>query len=342
MLSLIIDICVTLFLTLWIFIALTSPMMLGGPGANDNRSNLFTIALIFFLPALIFLVYLAADKSFYRIPASYCLALSLIAAATLSLLLRLPWLLTNSLAGIPNSGYFKNEKYVYKDGKKLPHVLAGSFEMIDEYFYTRDQQHVFYNGAIIPGADPHSFESASENQKPDGENPGVLFWRDKHAVYANGKILTDAIPSDFTYLSGWYAQGHQVVYYGDKVVAEADTNTFQLLNNHLAKDAAHVFYLGQKIELDENDQIKMDLATLVLINSDSHAYTYVKDNQNVYVKSGKSTNLFVRIIDADPDTFTPLADGYAKDKARVYVYDYSLHKVAPVMGVDPMTFTVPH
>lgn len=342
MASLILDIIVTIILIVWVPMAMTSPMMLGAPGAGDDRPKLVLIAAIFFLPTVIFLLYVFADKSFYGIPAPYCLAVSLALAALLSFLLRLPKLIANAFAGIPNSGYFKNATHVYLNGNKISRASPDSFENLDTVSaYARDEHHVFYHGLVIPDADPHSFEPAADNQAPNGSDPGVLFWKDIHAVYANGKILPGAIPSRFTYLAGWYAKSDKAAYYGGTVIEGADAATFTILDNHFAKDQTRVFYLGHKVALDEPGPALIDPATLKVMHSESHAYIYCKDKAGVYARSGKEKHLFVRIPSADPDTFIALEDGYSKDKSRVYTYDFSIHKVVLVMGADPQTFSPP-
>ncbi|MEA3449658.1 MAG: DKNYY domain-containing protein [Patescibacteria group bacterium] len=141
---------------------------------------------------------------------------------------------------------------------------------------------------------------------------------------------------------GWRIENNQVYYYKTitncsvsmhcdselkkSLLADADVNSFEVLNNVYAKDNNNVYVRTDKID-------NVDLSTFIILEG-----YYAKDKNKVYLAKpvltgNMSANLVPGIIDgADPNTFQVLPFDYSKDKNNVYVFDRI------VDGADVETF----
>lgn len=71
--KLLIDIIVTFLLVFWPMVLFTSVMMLGGPGATENLSNVLTVVLVVAYPIYIFILYLLLGQPYFKLSPKSCL-----------------------------------------------------------------------------------------------------------------------------------------------------------------------------------------------------------------------------------------------------------------------------
>jgi len=175
-------------LGIWLLVAMTSPMMLGAPGASNRLSNLVTIIAVLSYPLVIGLVfYLLGWNLAWFSPRG--LLLTTLAAPIVALFFYgRPTL--NLLRGIANEGYSVKADAVYASGKKIAGADPQTFQALSNY-YAKDAVRVYrYIGLgeikIVENADPVSFEIVTQ---PIGQNELQFDARDKHRRYLAGKPL---------------------------------------------------------------------------------------------------------------------------------------------------------
>ena len=135
--------------------------------------------------------------------------------------------------------------------------------------------------------------------------------------------LADSIdPQSFRALSSIYAKDKNEVYFKHSFrtgflllkLPQADSSSFEIETEHMAKDKSHVWYRKEIIE-------GIDPGTLKVIHED---FVW-KDANHVWYKQHI-------IEDADPRTFQYLGNNYYKDSRRVFWAS------SPIEGADPLTF----
>ncbi len=177
----------------------------------------------------------------------------------------------------------------------------------------------------IIGADPSTFVVY-------GRDPAYTHWywaKDKSTVYYGDKILRDADVKTFQVLDYSWGKDKNYVYLKGDLLEGVDATTFQIFaNGGFAHDKNHVYqvaYVDSKTPgLEIIPNIDADTFTLLHAERLSSANVYVKDKNAVFFDMG---NGLVKMEGADPATFHVLGScfaahgmsgSYAKDKNHVY------------------------
>ncbi len=321
-----IQIVISLLLAWWPIVALTSVMMFGGPNAgNDPKLLRMAIAVILY-PAVIGLALYFFKFSLWGIAPKWLLIATIAVPIVGVFVLDYPRMLMNANAGIPNSGYFKNETSVYHDGQKIA-ADPGTFQVLDiestrksqnQAYYAKDASHVFLHGKLIKGADPSSFEilsSSNWNYSQDSKN-----------VFYDGKLIEGIDRASFSKVprgvddEQYFTDGVSLVYFG-KVIGKTDRESIESLGNSYAKDRTQVFYMDKPIE-------NADPASFKIIDQSS----YSSDKSRVYF-------WHIVVPQAKPEHFQVLERGYSKDDNRVY-HQHSIEKIDIVEGAIAADFKV--
>lgn len=198
--------------------------------------------------------------------------------------------------------------------------------------YCKITSRIYYYGNLIPDANAADFKTYSQNHPAIGmvkkynetfqdfeeidKYQGIA--TDGKDIFVGGMRAGFSISPDFRLLSrallicnGWL---YKLDGFSLTRVPDADIQSFSLLNNRYALDAARVYYLGNIVEADR--------LTFSVINEE-----YARDERNVY--------LYGKMIEgADPESFTVLERGFACDHKSVYIQVY------PIKGAYPATFRI--
>ena len=195
--------------------------------------------------------------------------------------------------------YFANAVAAGADPATFQRVPGGGED------YWRDASHVYWGHARIEGAEVASFEYLKCGAEPSG------FVRDAAGVYRHGVRLEQVDPARFVVLStsGYGHDGEHVVF-ETRIVEGADPRTFKVLNDSLAKDAAHIYRDGLRI-LPEANARRFELLG---------DWRFARDDRHVYFLDRRPDQMPSIIPNADPDTFMKLDKAYAKDKTRVFAF----------------------
>lgn len=162
--------------------------------------------------------------------------------------------------------YFVDYSSVFSDGGPLPGADSKSFREIDSsrnhttqkkllyWAYGADRQGVFCGRLPLPGAQPASFrifnpEDEFAYHSTDGQG---IFYCDGTSV----RRLPGGRPGSFQLVAGSviYGRDNGQVYYQGKAIPGADPATFRIVEqmDQDAVDAAHSYYLGERVEVPEN------------------------------------------------------------------------------------------
>jgi hypothetical protein len=319
-----IQIVISFFLAWWPIVTLTSVMLFGGPGAVNDAKTLRLAILVIFYPVVIGVGLYLFKFSLWGIPPKWTLIATIVAPIVALLMLDYPRMLMNANAGIPNSGYFKNETQVYHSGTKID-ADPKSFQVIEEKgdpnfrlspVYGKDQTRVFLNGKPIDGADPTTFDILGSDWR---------YAKDARNIYFEGKPIVGVDLTKFAKVQPEvendqsYTDGSSLIYWG-RIVGKVDGETVRSIGPSYVKDRTQVFYLGKPIP-------GADPATFEII-SDS----YSRDKARVYFWT-------TEIPGARPETFQALDRSYAKDDQRVY-HHKNIHQIDVVEGADAANFKV--
>jgi hypothetical protein len=114
--------------------------------------------------------------------------------------------------------------------------VCGSVEKSSSSFY-KDKNHVFVGDQPIIGADPATFVYFGVHDNQDGLPYSVAYAKDKNKVYLGcGGVLKDADPISFKDLKGGYAKDASHVWYLGDALDGADAATFSVISDYYGKD----------------------------------------------------------------------------------------------------------
>lgn len=261
----------------------------------------------------------------------------------------------NLSRGIKNDGYSITEAGVYYNGKKIKEADKETFTPItfnkkhengDDYIiktrYAKDHQHVFYYKDIVQGASPDDFSPV------DLKNLDA-YWKDEKSIFLSGKVLPGANEKNFKFLNAKYGPYMSVaiddqvnlVYHNDKIIADADASTFEIVISLFYKDNQNIYdgiYLKKVMGID--------VASFRVIENSDH---YITDKNGLYevrIDSKEEIVRALKIEGAGHETFRSLDRGYYKDEFRVYWISHQgtrvkgVPKTKVLKNVDYATFTV--
>jgi hypothetical protein len=168
------------------------------------------------------------------------------------------------------NSYARDKNHVYRNDTLIANALPESFEIIspDPFVYARDKQQVYFKGKVLANAQPDFFKilEPSADFASDGHNyfftentvticdiasfklqpvnygtweQGLIWGYDKKCYYVRGDSLPIADAKTFQVLPSngtvgttvWYAKDSAHVYWSNTVVADADPETFHLLDS---------------------------------------------------------------------------------------------------------------
>lgn len=210
--------------------------------------------------------------------------------------------------------YVKDKRSVYLKNKKISN-RPSHFHLVDgtQGFFATDGQSFFYRGKKMDargfGFVPHSDD----------------YTINKYHVFHRGEIVLGADPKSFSLFDTQDSSGKDAnhVFYKDKVVYGADPETFHLVKSPgLYGDKNGLYMFGVEVpELREGD-VRFSEFRNYLINSAS-VYKISTEEKNVR---------FLKLADADPNTFREIGSSWGKDSQHVY------YKGNVVPGADSKSF----
>lgn len=103
--------------------------------------------------------------------------------------------------------------------------------------FARDKNTIFQMGGKIEGADLMSFSVIS------GQHG---YAQDDNHIYGPNGVMREADPETFKMLTKDYSVDAGHVFFDGKLIADADSGSFEVIDNGLyAVDDKHVFYAGK-------------------------------------------------------------------------------------------------
>lgn len=256
-------------------------------------------------------------------------------------------------------GYDKN--YIYYSGYNAGSIHiekvqrgGGPVIMLNEFIVTDDNK--IYTLALYKGANIHIIDgvSVSSFRKLSGN-----YFTDDNNIYFNMAsqltVLENVDIGSFQVLSDTYAKDKNNIYSGDKILLNADYESFSVVdlesgkdNLYLADRTGYGKYVPVNLEYAK-DKNNVYFSGKTMVGTDVRSFIpygyYVKDKNNVYYAS--SFLEFKIVDDADMDTFEMVGGSYAKDKNNVYYAPYFTgpdkdgnfyYGPGVLKGADPMTF----
>ncbi len=191
-----------------------------------------------------------------------------------------------------------------------------SFEIL-KYGYARDKNIIYYNGIKINDVDYKSF-SILEIENPRLKSLGMrnikyeYYAIDKDKVFYGEKVLTNADQATIESISSIYTKDTNHVFIGGDIIESADANSFVLVQGRFAKDQNHVYHVG-KI-LSNNPE------SFEIVDYESR---YAKDKEDVYFWWGFGGSLNIdTITEVNVENFRLLTDFRATDGENVYWFGY--------------------
>ncbi len=188
-----------------------------------------------------------------------------------------------------------------------------SFEVLKNG-YAKDKDNVFYNEIKINKVDYHSFSILEINQsfsKDRWAEPYSHIYRyyakDRYHVFYGEKILKNAEPETIELLSPIYIKDKRHAYLWGSIISNSDANSFTFIGGRFAKDKNHVYHLG-KIISDNPDSFQIV----------DYKYRYAKDNEFAYHWHGSNPIHIDTIIEVNVENFKPLTHYRATDGEHIY------------------------
>ncbi len=190
--------------------------------------------------------------------------------------------------------------------------------------WRRDKNHVYFHTIETP-IDPITVKIISFNYVSD--KSGVWTFNEESDVIK----LEDADPSSFVMVSPetkststtsantFYSKDKNHVYYRSALIQGADSTSFTAINHVFSKDKNHIFHGSKALS------IALDLNSFSVLDD----YT-IKDSNGVYYQDEDNEDIYHKLIDADPASYTEVPDAscfvgeeggnyqYFRDNAHVF------------------------
>ncbi len=187
-----------------------------------------------------------------------------------------------------------------------------SFEILNNG-YAKDRYNFYYNGIKINDVDYDSFSIIEIDYSPS-KFPwggfGIIYEyyaKDKYQVYCGEKIIKNADPNTFEFFSILYAKDSNYVFYRGDPIESADANSFQFIKDRFAKDKNHVYHLGKIIS--DNP------ASFQILDYESR---YAKDKDYTFYWWGNGPIHIDTLKDANVDSVKVISKFYATDAEKVF------------------------
>ncbi|MFW5750756.1 MAG: DKNYY domain-containing protein [Planctomycetota bacterium] len=278
-------------------------------------------------------------------------------------------------------GYATDGERIYLHGSAIP-VDPESFAPL-AHAYARDATGVFIYGRPIPGADPATATVLGEHYLRDAhaiyhlEHPvegadhasftvlGQRYARDRDGFFCNGQRLTAVDRASFRIISdvsgspGYAADAHRV-YHDAAIITDADPERFEVLPWFYARDGAHVYHFGYRVEAADAASFRTleaegfgvdhaaiffrqhrvaplvaDFAVIAPLTRDRVQFepaVYYRYDGAIHALADEGFSGLHHRLNADPRTFVHLGGSYACDAQTVFYHG------TVVQGCDPAGF----
>ena len=243
--------------------------------------------------------------------------------------------------GLIGDYYAKDNKSVYRFGKKLKDVLPEEFEIVKEN-YVKDSKNVYKIESeitdIIPifsgnkintkkisvdGLDVKTFR-VLENSK---DVTSIDYFVDKNNIYyayENLEKIQGADKNSFEILGYYIAKDKNNVYYNGKKMENVDSKSFKNFGDFIGKDKNRVFYITG------NEDIKDADAESFEIMGDTY---YFRDKNNIFVIKYSNDfpdgEGFIKLPNIDRNSFITLSEEFGKDKNGIYYIGEKINGINP-------------
>jgi hypothetical protein len=138
-----------------------------------------------------------------------------------------------------DSNLAKDERHVWRHDHVIADADPPLAVVVNPNFVWKDRNRVYYQTQVMAGADPATFRHLNQG-----------YYRDATHVYWCTSVLTDADVESFLKVGDVpYARDRSHVWSADRVLHDVDATTFQLLHNHVFKDAKRVYVSTIAIEV---------------------------------------------------------------------------------------------
>ncbi|MBN1184395.1 MAG: DKNYY domain-containing protein [Bacteroidales bacterium] len=218
--------------------------------------------------------------------------------------------------------------YFTLDSLKIIRTVTGGWDLDPATyiktcnFYERKDNYLYFRDVILEDVDMNTL-ILMENIGTTTEFYGdVTFIKDKSHVYYRDKEIKNAETNSFRVIYGNYAKDKKNVYYQNKVIKNADPESFKVLDMEYAMDTNCFYSYGKRLKGREAIYIRELYEMTGWINFDIF-YTHSKQGDISYI--GKRFN-------CDTESFTDLDMHYAKDKYNAY------YKGKKIKGADAASF----
>ena len=169
-----------------------------------------------------------------------------------------------------DSGLAKDAKTVWKADRIIGGADPATATVINPHWTWKDRNRVYYQGSVITGADPATFKHIGQG-----------FYRDAKQVWWCTDPLPGADPDSFRSLGeeSSYAADRNHVWSGKNVLDRVDAKSFELVHDHVYKDAARVF-----VGTVAKEVLGADAASFVKVATlDAGPYALLKDRLRYYL-----------------------------------------------------------
>ena len=243
--------------------------------------------------------------------------------------------------GLIGDYYAKDNKSVYRFGKKLKDVLPEGFEIVKEN-YVKDSKNVYKIEAEITDSIPISSDNKINTKKISLDGLDVKTFRalenskdvtsidyfvDKNNIYyayENLEKIQGADKNSFEVLGNYIAKDKNNVYYNGKKMENVDSKSFKNFGDFIGKDKNRVFYITG------NEDIKDVDAKSFEIMGDTR---YFRDKNNIFVIKYSNDfpdgQGFIKLPNIDRNSFITLSEEIGKDKNGVYYIGEKINGINP-------------
>jgi len=167
-----------------------------------------------------------------------------------------------------NEVFAKDNKYAYLHGQVLKGLDGPSFDIVGGFY--KDKNSVYYGNSKLSGADPKTFTAF----------PGQFYGKDANSAYQMASPIFGIDLETFQPLeclgSCWLTKDKNNIYYTNKIIENADLDTFHYVSAGYSKDKYNFYWQGKVIE-------NADIETFKIFD---YYNIYAKD-KNKFYKDGK-------------------------------------------------------
>ncbi len=224
---------------------------------------------------------------------------------------------TFEVVGDVGSGWLitKDKNHVYSDGSAITGADPETFYNLG-MGYSRDKNHLYHIGGLLEGVDPDRF---------------MMFAKSGDQVLIQGRLMPNLDLSSFTQVSNSYFKDKNAAYHRfyyecyyscpPMKIEGSDGVTFEVINEQLAKDKNHVYYLGVAAS-------DVDAASFEVISNQKESWDagfeffVAKDKNHVFYSKIENEPMPILGVlpEADPSTFKMTGEMTGEDSEFRYEF----------------------